>query len=364
MSEARLTIKKTSQKAEWLLLLVTLVILGGLIELGYRLLDPFPYFGPAEVNATEHGAFTQYDPQLGWKGTPDAREIFITPNSLTLIEHNAAGFRDIEHPASDRTQPAVVFLGDSFAWGYEVNFDEMAVNRLRAQWPAYSVYNLGHRGYGTDQALLSFRDWHEHDAIKLVVLLFYDNDPADNAAPLRYAKAKPRFKWTDGQLHLTNVPVPRQSAWDQPPAPSARAADARLDVLLAPSHALHDIYFRLRNLRRAFQTPAPAAAPRDMVLTGQLIRALRDDVQARGAQLVIAAIPSPAQLIGADPAPYQPELARICADLDIPLLDLQPALQNTLLRTYFRQGIHWNPRGHQVAATAIDAFLRERQLLP
>ena len=52
-----------------------------LIEIGYRFLDPFPYFDPAEINQTEHGNLSQFDPVLGWKGVPSASLVMTTMNS-------------------------------------------------------------------------------------------------------------------------------------------------------------------------------------------------------------------------------------------------------------------------------------------
>ena len=85
------------------------------IELAYRFFDPFPYFSPQEINATNHGNLSQYDPDLGWSGVPDGEAVFVTKNNRTHLKHNSQGFRDIEHPENSG-KAAIVFLGDSFAF--------------------------------------------------------------------------------------------------------------------------------------------------------------------------------------------------------------------------------------------------------
>ena len=129
---------------------------------------------------------------LGWSGVPSGIAPFVTPNSKTLLKNNRFGFRDIEH-TEDSGKEAIVFLGDSFTGGYEVNFNEMFVNILRPKLPHYEIFNLSHRGHGTDQQLLTFKHWRYDGPIKLVVLMFSENDFRDNYAA-----------FTDGQINATH----------------------------------------------------------------------------------------------------------------------------------------------------------------
>ncbi len=134
---------------------------------------------------------------------------FVTRNNRVWLAHNQLGFRDIEHDESSSEKPAIAFLGDSFTWGYEVEFEEMFVNRLRGRFPGYDVYNLAHRGYGTDQAYLAFKNWETERPVALVVLMFSENDVGDNSTDFNYAKPKPKFVVEQDELILTGVPVPR-----------------------------------------------------------------------------------------------------------------------------------------------------------
>ena len=118
------------------------------------MIDPFPYIGPEEVSRTEHGNLSEYDPVLGWRGVPAGVAEFTTQNISIKLEHNKKGYRDIDH-SEDSDKPAIVLLGDSFTWGYEIEFENMFANLLREMLPKYEIFNLSHRGYGTDQEFSS-----------------------------------------------------------------------------------------------------------------------------------------------------------------------------------------------------------------
>src|SRR5262249_27566101 len=152
------------------------------MELGYRVLDPFPFFRLDEINNTWGAAhpLAMYDSELGWKGVPKARAEYATLNGRVSIALNAYGFRDLEHEDQKADHPPIVFLGDSFTWGYEVEFDDMFVTKLRNSLPAYEIFNLAYEGYGTDQELLTFKRWHHNGPLELVALMFCENDVEDN----------------------------------------------------------------------------------------------------------------------------------------------------------------------------------------
>jgi len=186
------------------------------LEVLYRVLDPFPYFTEEKINSTEYGNLTTFDETLGWKGVANGMGEFVTQNNRVRLTHNRQGNRDVEHEDVSTKKPAIVFLGDSFTWGHEVEFDEMFVNRLRDRLPAYEIFNLAQRGYGTDQELISFRNWADSRQLRLVALVFCENDIEDNNSEFRYDKPKPRYRLKNDALVLTGVPLPRVEAWTNP----------------------------------------------------------------------------------------------------------------------------------------------------
>src|SRR5262252_3294345 len=117
-----------------------------------------------------------------------------------MVGDNGHGFRDIEHKDSGDKKPAIVFLGDSFTWGFEVESAQMFVNRLRDRLPGYEIFNLAHRGYGTDQEFLTFKQWSDNPPLKFVFLMFCENDVDDNNSSVRYDKPKPQYQLVEDKM--------------------------------------------------------------------------------------------------------------------------------------------------------------------
>ncbi len=333
---------------------LTLVLCFVVLEVAYRIIDPFPFFAPWEVGLDS--TLTRYDPELGWVGTPGVREPLVTWNSRIWAENNSEGFRDVEHRKTPPYRDAVVFLGDSFTWGFEVESSDLFVNRLRSSLAGYEVFNLARNGYGTDQSLLVFRRWRYPGRLRLVVLMFTESDLADNNNAIRDGLEKPRFTLEGDELVLTNVPVPRVAKWDKKRNPREPGIGERLFALARRSHIVHLIWY-LESMR----APRPSAlAPEGepIAVTRRLLQELRIEAERRGATLLVVAVPAKTQFQKEPTAePYQRRIEDTCAALRIDYLDLAPAFEKATLRTYFRIGKHWNANGHAVAADALSAHL-------
>jgi len=218
------------------------------IEMGYRVLDPFPFSRRDNTEGADLTMphLTMYDSELGWKGVPKGRAEYFTLNNRVWIALNADGFRDLEYEDQKADNPAIVFLGDSFTWGYEVEFEEMFVTKVRNRLPAYEILNLAYQGYGTDQELLTFKRWRHDGPLKLVVLMFCENDVEDNNSLVRYNMPKPRYKLVENELMLTGVPVPKIEEWMHSPHEKIGRQSWRkkLGNILFYSHFIHDVYWR------------------------------------------------------------------------------------------------------------------------
>jgi hypothetical protein len=195
--------------------------------------------------------------------------------------------------------------------------------------------------------------------------MFSENDVADNNSDWRNQKAKPRFELSDGELTLTNVPVPRVPAWSTggKPPPRRPPVGSSLQGWLLRSHLYRDVEFRIREITEPGDPHpgrfgVPDCAELDLRVTRALLAEIRKEAERRGSALVVFAIPSKGQLYqGGAHHPYQRCIEPICRDLGIEYHDLAPALQAAWLRTYYRFGKHWTPRGHAVAADAIEDAL-------
>lgn len=332
-------------------------------EIGYRVLDPFPFFSRSEINQTEYGNLSTYDETLGWKGVPRGKAELVTTNNRVWLAHNKYGFRDIEHDNWTDKRPVVAFLGDSFTWGFEVEFEEMFVNRLREMLPSYQIFNLAHRGYGTDQELLTFKRWRDKRTFKLVILMFSENDVEDNNSMFQSHKPKPKYQLVENELVLVGVPVPKREKWTRPRRVK-RAPDSWWTTLkenLLRSHFLHDVYFRYEQFNWTSETNGMRigeAEKPDLILTSRILEEFRTEAEGSGAKLVVCFVPSKRQIEQLDDSlPYQIEIAHLCQQLGLEYLDLAPNFKNTWYRTYYRRGMHWNSCGHKLAAEALYDYL-------
>ncbi len=378
--DAKMDVKKRTKNIACFF--VAIITIFSLIEIGYRALDPFPYISRKELsyasinNHKLHGDhLIQYDQLLGYKGIPNADEMYITPNCKTNVKLNRFGFRDIEHINDPKDAEVIAFLGDSYTWGQEVGSDEMFVNRLRNYFNEYIIYNLSHPGYGTDQSLLTLQQWPYKGLIKLVVLMFNETDIQENNSSFCHRRQKPLFEIVKDKLIMTNVPVPYQEEWnsgDQTDIPDYSINDKVLNFFYR-SHFVHDItskfkksytYVKMKTTEPKNKNASDKSghgSRGSMVLTERILQELRDEVAKRNAALVVMAIPPPPAKVGGQR--YQLELEKICKNIDVEYFDLTPFLRKTFFRTYHRIWHHLNPYGHKVVSEAMKEYFVKKYSL-
>jgi hypothetical protein len=121
-----------------------------------------------------------YDRRLGWFPAPNSKKEALCVSARTIaVSHNCDGFRDPE-PVFDQ-RPSIVFLGDSFTWGYNVESTERFTEVLRQRHRDWRVCNWGVVGYGNDQEYVLLRKDFERYQPQVVFLVFCtENDHVDN----------------------------------------------------------------------------------------------------------------------------------------------------------------------------------------
>lgn len=185
---------------------VILLIIGS--EIGLRVFED-----PAFVR--HNRLFVQYDPLMGWVKIPGMQARHTTIEYDIHESFNSKGIRGPEiQYAKDPEEYRVLFLGDSFAEGYSVEFDELCSEVVRRNLAdrgdrKYTVINAGTGGYSTDQEYLFFESEGRRYQPDVTVLLFCANDISGNSLKTQYRGQKPLFKLAGGNLVLTNVPVPK-----------------------------------------------------------------------------------------------------------------------------------------------------------
>ena len=165
--------------------------------------------------------FTEFDPLLGWRKIPNFRGTHVQDEYTIVERFNSKGLRGPEYPYK---KPAgeyrILVLGDSFAEGYTVEFDDLCSELLKKKLNAelkkrVQVINAGTGGYSTDQELLFFRTEGVKYEPDLVIVLYCENDAPMNVKSVYFTMGrgqKPLFALVDGKLSLKSTP---QKTWDR-----------------------------------------------------------------------------------------------------------------------------------------------------
>src|SRR5262249_30897489 len=154
----------------------------------------------------ERSMLYRYDSTLGWFPRENGRGDYSGSRTISF-SHNSRGFRDRE-PVADG-KPAIIFLGDSFVWGYDVEASERFTDKLQAKHPEKNIYNFGVSGYGTAQEFLLLQQRFSEIKPALVFLVFCtETDEDDNASNIRHGGYKPYYKVDGAGIKLSGVPVP------------------------------------------------------------------------------------------------------------------------------------------------------------
>jgi hypothetical protein len=337
----------------------------------------------------------------------------------------------------------VLSLADSFGEALQVDLGETYHKQLETLLAAsldrpVEVLNAGVGGWGTDQeAIFYVAEGFRYNPDLVLLAFFIRNDAVNSYGPLELARnggsqQKEFFTLGDnGQLILPpvqeapNVSSDRQEARFQSglhqPAPEfglqlhqtlsaknepplLRLSDGlwRVSALyrfMAPYlRDIPPVVLRLgpsgilggEGMVRATHPPTPVPffvyqSPPDerfeaaWTLTEAIIVRLRDEVEQRGAKLVVVIIGAPEQV---DPAEWErtvaahPAMQDLSWDLDapnrrltsflaaqgIPYLDLLPVFREVAAQPdtpplHFRHDQHWTGAGHRLAAETIHEFL-------
>ena len=356
---------------------------------------------------------TEYDPLLGWRKIPNATGTLAGREYEITEVINSRGIRGPEYPVEKPAgEHRILALGDSFAEGYTVEFEELFSEQLESRLRRRGhhrteVINAGTAGYSTDQELLFFEEQGAAYRPDLTILLFYVNDVLYNTRTRYWRGFKPRFVEGGAGLELSNVPVPEPDPgvypFQVPGGTGLGALARRVDGWLGSHSAL---YRRLRAGIRG--TPwlhaltirwGLAAVPLEYRpwsrvgdpdleeawrITESLLARLRDAVRTAGSELLVFHVPSrPAvypedwhttkRTYAMDDADWSPEqdavvLAEICArqrlDCLFPLERFRSEARSLALsgrRLYFVSDDHWTAVGHRLAGAVLAERIERAQ---
>jgi hypothetical protein len=269
----------------------------------------------------------RYDPELGWFPKSNSTTVINASRPITAI-HNSDGFRDREFVTS--TNPSILFLGDSFVWGYDVDAPERFTDKLQVKHPEWKIYNCGVSGYGNDQEYLLLRKTFDHFKPRIVFLMYCtETDYQDNAYNFGYGYYKPYFTSTeDGRVIGHGIPVPRGERvfW----------AEHKNFPHLYLARLIVKAYY---NLTCPPEVHLAVREGRNENPTAPLLLAINDFVRSKGALLVIGITDA------------NPKLEGFLQQHEIPTLDVSTPLR------YKEFGRHWTPEGQTVVCDKVEQAL-------
>lgn len=316
---------------------------------------PCPSAARSELMACLH----TYSEVYGW----ELRRGIRLPIARGRITIDGAGRRDGGARASGSKR--VVSLGDSVAFGLDVDDGATMAAQLRLLDPALEVADLSVPGYGTDQELIKLEREGLAPAPDLVLVNFcLANDLVDNAlSTFLYdgLHPKPYFRLEDGGLrrhdeHLRLARGPRTALWLSEhsvlfnllsPGRGGRVLAARADA---------DTVHWLTRYNEAMARPGPL-----LDLATRLLETMADRARGAGARLVVVSHPTRRSFAVGAPS-WEGELRDRLARSGIPFVPLADryrarGLALPLLAT---DGLgHLNEKGHRAAAEAIREVLGE-----
>ena len=363
-----------SRKAQNVFLTIaTFAGLYGAAEIGLRLSTGRYYWFGGHGTAIPAGAF-DYHPDFGWCGVP--HDVFEQRGFefRVRVRNNAEGFRDRELSELRGDVPRVLFLGDSYAWGWGVDvenrYDRRAQAYLREQGIEIETYNTGTPGFGTDQEYVVLQELLPVCRPDVVALQYCVNDLMDNDIKGTPEKPKPYFTLTDdGRLtshteslrpiHHPPGPPPRLGLWRRISQQFLKFSHVYRYVFCAVSK-----WDALRSMpekeREALFREMPND-PRAWRLTLALIPAIRDACEASGAQFLLLFWPPNERYVRFSPAIwYRETLTEFCKANDIAYLDLDRPGEGEPFRyppNHYPLDLHFNAKGHDRAGRDLAAVI-------
>lgn len=302
--------------------------------------------------------------ETAFKFAPNLKYRHMSPEFEVAFQTNSLGLRDDE--VGPKHGYRILLLGDSYTCGYGVEREELFADLLQRRLDV-EVVNAGVGGFEIVHQLQFFRAQGRQLQPDLVVYALYlNNDLTGNGdwessgdGGLRRRDGKPALE-THGTAKL-----------------------ACLAKSFVPARrVVHALRRRYGNLPAALPgerylglcaDPRGAAAESDYATSLELLRQLRDEVRAAGAELLVVSFPLRAVVEEDCPEHYRPpgSADSVCYDLLRPVSDFAEMLESAgidhvaltdWLRAsrkrlgvplYFPNDGHLNPTGHRCLAEGL-----------
>jgi len=365
-----------------------LVVILGTGEILVRLLDPqFSNFG---------FGYLVPDLELRYKNRPDCRLRLKTGGLDADFCTNSQGFRANRGIQVADGRKQVLFIGDSFTYGFGVRlrdlFSTVLQEKIDQQDLNVEIINAGVVGYGTDQEYLCIKGLCNRMTPRLVVVNVYANDPTDNLwralfylendrlkqNPPLVLSSTGRLKWVlegKSQLfiflsRLAAREISRRELWG--------SINPYLGVMLARFRILSEhlrdwpFYekppgFNVKQWRPPLNLDDFYGKKRGediweyaWTLEKGLIEGIAAFLGKKKISALFVLVPMKCQYQGRETAfdLFQEKMIGIFRDLDLPFLDLREEMVNQP-GLYLTHDGHWSIRGHAFFADIMLRYLSD-----
>lgn len=348
------------------------------IELGVRLLPPNAA-AQTLFNAAENAPAGLYmnDHKVAFRPTPGFQGSMKSLGYEVDIRVNSVGLRGPELQVDER--PTWLALGDSFTFAAQVPEEQTFVALLGEELEV-QLLNGGSDGHGTHHELARFRQLEKGLSPELVLVVFFTGNDFQNNVHWRSSLAGAK-KRPDQRAPKAQTKPPLRSFLNQN---SFLWGMVRMRIRAkAFADASRPEVEGLRGDMSIFHSSGEQVLQEGIEATRTPMRVLRDRVQRRGGQLMVA-VASPAyaveehrtkptfELVGLDLAGQDlsaPERAvlELLEELDIPGCALDSELRQAYAegeQPYLAFDGHWSASGHQVVAKTLSTCVSEHGLSP
>lgn len=286
---------------------------------------------------------TQFDSQLGWSTIPSHS---ATNSDGSFVSFNSLGFRSPEFDASD---PVILVVGDSVAFGTGVSNGETMADFLSQSTIPIPVANAGVPGYGVDQYYLRLKQDIQHiHPTHIFVILFPGNDRLNTIQNVQYGKSKPLFVPVNGSIELQGVPILKNSCINQ----------FSTSVLMKVARAIpfSSVYDTLENWGNNYCGVKVLNDADAKIVVSSLLTEIKELGESHGARVHFVISPTESEVTQSSE-----EIAffkSLLVQENIPFMDLTPFLsaQPNVHELYF-DGAHYSVKGNELVAGQLSLLL-------
>jgi len=268
------------------------------------------------------------DDDVNYRLAPDLEGRMWSTDFDITFRTNSLGFRAEELDEREK----IVFLGDSFQFGWGVEQDESMSAVFGRFMPEYQIVNLGTPGHGTFHQTKLLEKHYEELHPKAVFYGFVSNDPSDNVRG--YAGNEYVYKGFNILGEKTAMEKAKMFLY------------ANFKGLTFFSKRFFDLKTGLQAQRVHKEPILVSFDDEEVSLTIQFLSDLKQLVRQQNGTLIIYAIPSHGGRVNLT------FLEAFVDKEDIPYLDFGPIFEDREHPT-FAHDAHWNKESHEFAGERL-----------